>query len=502
MISLEKFKCIFCNEAEAGYYCEECRSSFCLRCAQEKNEEYVFCGSCGSKEIQQEKDKNSKIIQKCLECGSVYVRTGMKKWKLCPNCNSSMVKNILDKRVELNNAFQKNIKDLIYGYELLQDFSRRLKETRKRLVFLRHRGYLHYPQMEETLTLLFQEIVAIKKKIESRAQQVSNAVTAQLVDFSYPDNWSPHNFPQIQTAIDRITADINEYKRYAKDLMAKPENRLEEVVRLVKLLNFHWKHFEENRENIDLEISEKPVAAIPSVKYVGSSFLGLDKCKGILLFTDKRLMFLREKGIRNKSYSKHFEFPLKNFQFGIEGAILKKVFFENLQGDLKFSASKNILEAIGKYFELAKNFGLNSIKDDQQIKKLESQELTLDDLKRELNKKILNIFTPKIKEPIQELTAKPTFPNITYGSTRKPINRLIVNKATPPNIDEIQRKEMFFWKSKKFSTEQLLKKIDELWQRGEIPVEEYFKRIKSLNEELYLIDKKLKELEVQSETII
>ncbi len=503
MISSETYKCIFCKEAEVAYYCEECRSSFCLRCAQEKNEEYSFCGSCGSKEIQQEKDKNSKIIQRCQECGSTHVRIGMKKWKLCPNCNSSMVKSILDKKTELNKAFSENVRDLIYGYELLQDFSRRLKETRKRLVFLRHRGYLHYPQMEEKLIFLFQEIISIKKKVVSRAQQVFNVVRAQLIDFSYPDNWNPYNFSQIQTAIDRIAADINEYKKYLKDLLAKPEEDLEKVIRLVKLLNFHWKHFEEHREKVDSEIGEKPVAAIPGVKYAGSSFLSLDKCKGILLLTDKRLIFIREKGIRNKSYSKHFEFPLKALQFGIEGSIRKKVFFESLQGDIKFSASKNILEAIGKYTELAKNFGLNSIKDENQTKKLESLEITLDDLKKELNRKIRSIFAPIVKEPILEIRSKPPISNVPYTDIRRPTNRLTTfNKVQAPNIEsnieELRNKEIFFWKSKKYSTEQLLKKVEELWKRGEIPVEEYFKRIKSLNEELYIIDKKLAELGAQN----
>lgn len=501
MISLEKFKCIFCHEAEVAYYCEECRSSFCLRCANEKNEEYSFCGSCGSKEIQQEKDKNSRTIQRCQDCGSTYVRTGTKKWKLCPNCNSNIVKSILDKRVELNKAFNENVRNLTYGYELLHDFSRRLKETRKRLIFLRHRGYLHYPQMEEKLISLFQEIISIKKKIESRAQQVFYVVNTQHIDFSYPDNWSPYDFPQIQTAMDRITADITEYKKYIEDLMAKPEKSFSEVVHLVKILNFHWKYFEEHREKIDLDISEKPVAAIPEVKYAGSSFLNLEKCKGILIFTDKKLVFLREKGIRNKSYLKHFEFPLKNFKFGKEGSILKKASFESQQGDLKFSTSKKALDAVGIYFELAKNFALNSIKDENQTKKLESQEITIDDLKRELNKKILSILTPRVETPNQQPIPNPHTSNIHYSDYRRPTRRLSVyDRVQTPNI-ELRNKEIFFWKSKKFSTEQLLKKVEELWQRSEISVEEYFKKIKSINEELYLIDRRLKELEIQNETI-
>ncbi|WXG41222.1 MAG: hypothetical protein WED07_10725 [Candidatus Freyarchaeum deiterrae] len=499
MISSERFKCIFCGNSEVAYYCEECKRSFCISCAKEKKEEYFFCGSCGSKEINLEENKNSK--KGCQDCGSIYIRKGTKKWKLCPNCNSSIVKSIQDKATELQKIINENVNALIYGHELLKDFSRRLKETRSKLVFLRHRGYFHYPQMEETVIFLFQEIVPIKKKVEARAQQVLNVVKSQLIDFSYPDNWSPHNFPQIQTAIDRISADVEEYKTYVKELLALPEKNLESVTSTVKLLNHHFNFFEEHREKIDLEISERPVAAIPGVKYVGSSFLSLDTANGILLFTDKRLIFIREKGMRNKSYLKHFEFPLKAFQIGKEGSIRKKVFFESLQGDLKFTAPQNILEAIEKYTELAKNFDKNSINEKNQTK-LEGLEIILDDLKKELNKKIQSIFTPRVKDSSQELTPKLINPDLANRPIQRAKGRLpVYNNFQDPSMDELRNKEISHWQSKKFSDEQLLKKNDELWKRGEIPAEDYFKRIKTIHEELYLIDKKLKELGIQNETI-
>lgn len=502
MISRERFMCPFCREAEVAYYCEECKNSFCSKCAREKKEEYLFCGSCGSKEINPEENKNSK--KGCQDCGSIYIRKGIKKWKLCPNCNSSMVKTIPDKANELQKAFNESINALIYGYELLKDFSRRLKETRSKLVFLRRRGYVHYPKMEETLVFLFQEIVSIKKKVEARAQQVMNVALAQTIDFSYPENWNPRNFPQIQTAIDRITADIHEYKTYAKELLTLPEKNLDSVNSTIKLLNFHLKLFEEHREKINLEISEKPVSAIPRVKYVGSTFLSLDSSTGILLFTDKRLIFLREKGMLNKSYLKHFEFPLKSLQIGKQGSIRKKILFESQQGDIKFSAPKNTLEAIEKYAELAKTFDKNSLKDKNQTTKLENLEITLDDLKKELTKKIQHIYAPRIKEPTQELTPKHPTPSETIKVFQRPPDRRVVypNNFQTPSVEEWRKKEISYWKGKKYSNEQLLKKVEELWHRAEISAEEYFKRIKSINEELYLINKKLDELGADNETIV
>jgi hypothetical protein len=76
------------------------------------------------------------------------------------------------------------------------------------------------------------------------------------------------------------------------------------------------------------------------------------------------------------------------------------------------------------------------------------------------------------------------------------------NNFQTPSVEELRRKEISYCQSKKYSTEQLLKKVEELWRHGEISVEEYFKRIKSIHEELYLIDKKLKDLGVQNETIV
>ncbi|MEM3586076.1 MAG: B-box zinc finger protein [Candidatus Jordarchaeaceae archaeon] len=502
MIVSERFRCPFCREAEVAYYCEECKTSFCNTCAQEKKEEYLFCGSCGSKEINPEENKNSK--RGCQSCGSIYIRTGIRKWKLCPNCNSSIVKTVTDKAIELKKAVVDSINSLIYGYELLKDFLRRLKEARSRLVFLRRRRFIHYPKMEEMLLSLFQEIVSIKRRIEARAQQVLNVVQAQLIDFSYTENWSPSLFPQIQTAVDRISADINEYKLYSKELLATPEKNLGAINSTIKLLNFHLNLFEEHREKINLEISEKPVAAIPGVKYTGSSFLSLESSTGILFFTDKRLIFLREKGMLKKSYLKHFDFPLKLFKIGKEGSIRKKVSFEGLQGDIKFSAPKNILEAIEKYAELAKNFDKNSIKDKDQITKLENIEVTLEDLKKELNKKIRSVFTPKVKEPAPELRPKPPVPNAANIAFQKPPERRVTYTSTFPNTStaEWKKSEIAYWKSKKYSNEQLLKKVEELWHRAEISAEEYFKRIKSINEELYLINKKLDELGVQNEPVM
>lgn len=500
-MSFERFKCPFCREKEVAYYCEECKNSFCSKCAQERKEEYFFCGSCGSREISLEENKNLK--RGCQDCGSIYIRKGIKKWKLCPNCNSSLVKTIPEKALELKNSINESVNALLYGYELLKNFSRKLKETRSKLVFLRHRGYIHYPKMEETLLFLFQEVIPIKRKVEARAQQVLNVVQAQLIDFSNPENWSPHNFPQIQTAIDRISADINEYKTYSKELLALPEKDLDSINSTIKLLNHHLKLFEEHREKINLDIGEKPVAAIPGVKYVGSSFLSLDSSNGILLFTDKRLIFLREKGMLHKSYLKHFEFPLKLLQIGKEGTIRKKVFFESLQGDLKFTAPKNILEAIPKYAELAKNFDKNSLKDKNQTTKLESQEIILDDLKKELTRKIRSIFAPRIKEPIPEPTTKPPIPKETIRTfQRYPERPITYDNFHTPQVAEWRKKEIAYWKSKKYSNEQLLKKVEELWHRAEISAEEYFKRIKSIKEELYLINMKLEELGAQNETIV
>nr|MDO8076610.1 hypothetical protein [Candidatus Freyarchaeota archaeon] len=499
MITLERSKCTFCNEAEAAYYCEECKASFCLRCALEKKEEYSLCGSCGSIEIRQVKDKNSKIVQKCQNCGSTNVRIGLKKWKMCPNCNSTLVKSILDKRLELKKAFSKHVGELIYGYELLKDFLRRLRDTRKRLIFLRHRGYLHYPKMEEIIASLFQEIISIKRKVEARAQQVLNVIHAQLVDFSHPDNWSPRDFPQIQTSIERITADINEYKKYVKELLSLPEKNLETVTSTVKLLSSHWKLFEEHREKVDLDIGEKPVAAIPGVKYVGSSFLNLEKCNGVLLFTDKRLIFVREKGLLNKSYIKHFEFPIRAFRCGVEGSLRKRIVFNSPQGDLKFSAPKNTLEAVERYAELARNFDQNSVKDKNLTRRLESLDVALTDLKRDLNSKIQSVFKPRVREPSLE-TVSTTHSSLVGKVPPMRANGLPRHQRVQISRDELQRKILLL-KKEKFSIEQLLKKVERLWQSGDISVEEYLKRLKNLNGELYMIDQKLKELGARSETV-
>jgi hypothetical protein len=498
-MSLDRFKCTSCNEAEAAYYCEECKSAFCLGCAQERREEFFICGSCGFKETNLEIDRDKKSFSRCPNCGSTDLRSGIRKWKLCPNCRSGMVISVQDKRVELKKTFIDNVNSILYGYELLKDFSRRLKETRKRLIFLRHRRYFHYPKMEETLISLFQEIISLKKKVEARAQQVLNVIQVQLVDFSYPDNWSPRDFAQIQTAVDRIKADVNDYKVYVKGLMELPERNLDTVVSLVKLLSFHWKLFEEHREKIDLEIGEKPVAAIQRVKYVGSSFLSLEKCSGILLLTDKRIIFIREKGILNKSYQKHFELPLKAHQIVVEGSIWKKLSFEGSQGDVRFSASKNTLKAIERYVELAKNFDKSSIKDKTQTDKLEKLEITLDDLKTELHKKIMSVFTPQIKEPSRGFELQPPVPTVTPRAAQKSSPPLSTyNRVQVQTVEGSKRGDVLDWERRKFSIEQLLKKIEELWRRGDISVEEYLKRMKNLYEELYVLNQKLKEIEVQA----
>ena len=479
--------CPICGNEEVSYYCESCSSLFCTSCVKVLKTNYAVCDTCGTI-YHLDPPLNKPFF--CKSCKGTVFRVGVKRSLLCPQCGSNNVVSVLRKK-ELQLSRVKGLgSDFLDVSPFMMNVLNALSKIKARLLKLRRNGFLHHPDLEEAIINSYASFSSLKLKALSRVERIVSGLASSIINLFR--EWSPLKIKEIDAYLDQVSGAVEEYKGFVKDECQSIISKIREVSAVIDYLEFHHNFFERFKSILDLKDHERPVCVIPEVKYTGSDFLSSDKGEGLLFFTSERAIFIRREGLLKKMFKRQFSFPLNDVELLVKRGLRRAFILKTGKGKVCFTSSRHVIEKIESYFELAKNFKSLSLADDTLTKRLESMSVGLNDFKRKITSLMHSLLNPK-KAESEHSQQVPSHLNIPFPPSLPP-PRPSCSVIPPYRNENDRRKELLLLEKERFAVEQNLKKLEELWDKGEISLEDYFKLSRKFKGELYELNAKIQEL--------
>ena len=481
MVTNETHHCIFCDQRKAIYYCEDCNLSFCEDCGYTEKRTIYECAQCKSPNVEcRQRNSVNGELYICKDCGSLDIEAKPSIQRSCPGCRSSSIVPISKKRLVLI----RNLKDVVNGFKLgyqeLKVFLRDFRSIRQRTLALRAVGYLHDPVIENTLLQVNETIKAVSKEILDRATQEIDLFRIQMEKFYNFSKWTAADFPEIELIIKQIHEDVLNYQAYIQKIFAHPKSELNLVQSKLNVIRYYKSIYDEFIQYLNLFPGELPVCAFKDIKFAKSTIQGLRKGKGILFLTDQRLIFIKKSGIIRKKTQRIFNFSFNHIlDVTLNGRIFKKLLFILDQGNLIFSAQKRMMDAILDYLNISVNFGKYRINDGKILNTLDQLQLSTKHLEKQIDKRI-----------VQLVAGAPEALNL------ESISPISFTTEVGNNIPVVNTNRMIIkFQTEKFSIEQTIQNLEDKFKTGGIGAETYIRNFRNLQSELYIIDKKIFELE-------
>ncbi|MFX1293964.1 MAG: hypothetical protein ACFFD2_03755 [Promethearchaeota archaeon] len=484
-------QCFFCNIKKAIHYCEECNLSFCEDCGFNNSRTIYVCMHCKGNNIEYRQTNSvNEELYVCKNCGSLDIEAKLIIHRNCPSCHSPRIISIIKKKLILIKQLRDAISGFKFGYQELKEFLREYRAVRQKTIALRAVGYLHDQVIEQTLLSVYDTIKLISNEIFERAKQEIDLLQIQMGKFNNYSQWTAKDFPEIDLLIKQIYEDAVQYQNYVQKILFQPKKEQGLVQSKLKVIRYYKSIYDEYSEHLNLFPGELPVCAFREIKFFKSTIQGLKTGKGILFLTDQRLIFIRKSGIIRKKFQRIFNFTYNHIlNVSINGRYFKKLNFILDQGNLIFSASKRMMEAILDYLNISVNFGKYRINDGKVLNTLEQIQLSTKNLENEINRKIIELIAGtsearRINYLIQknvntEINNKKN-DNIEENYPISNINRMILNLQT-----------------KKLSTEKTIQNLEQKFNLGGLDAEIYLKQYNNLQSELLIIENKLQILQNQ-----
>ena len=477
-------QCIFCNDGNARnaiYYCEDCNLSFCEDCGYREKRILHICSQCKGSNIEcRQHNSGNEELFVCKDCGSLSIETNLEIHRSCPSCRSSKVIPIVKKRLLLTRQLRDVLNGFKFGYQELENFLKEFRVLRQKTLGLRAVGYLHDPVIEQTLISIYETIKSVSNEILERATQEIDLFGIQMEKFYNCSNWSAADFPQIELIIKQIEEDIAEYQAFVKKMLSQPNKEKGLVKAKLNVIRYYKSIYDEYTEYLNLVPGELPVCAFRDIRFSKSTLQGLKKGKGILFLTDQRMIFIRKLGVIRKRIQRIFNFNFTHIlDVSITGRLFKKLNFILDQGNLHFSTTRRMMEAILDYLNISVNFGKYRINDEKMLNTLDQIQLSTKSLEKQIDKKIVQLMAGHPQEPLMELP-------IQHGFISRSNNELEFDyQISQPNrmILKLQMDQ--------YSIEQTIQSLEQKFQTGGISADIYIKQFRNLQSELFVIEKKM-----------
>ncbi|MHA1379876.1 MAG: hypothetical protein ACTSRG_16020 [Candidatus Helarchaeota archaeon] len=485
-----KVTCNFCGSPDPIYYCNKCNTVFCSRCKKEEVKTLVLCASCGTiiGEIYNN-DLEPEIKYKCHKCKSTKYIIGQKRSKHCPGCNKSDISTIAEKKRKLIETSRKLIFGFRAGYKDTYTLLKKLDRVRSQLINLRTSGFFHDPRIETILLKLIKSIPIIKNQIMFRVEQDHKILKNPLQKFLEPTKWTPDKFFLLEASLNQIKEVINNFRSFLDELLSNAYKDLNIILGKMKAINYYKNIYDECETLLDILPGELPICAFKNLKFKKATFKDYKKGKGILFLTDRRMIFLRKRGIIFKKYEQLFDFFLEGFEkVELVGKIFKKLKFYLEEGALKFAASAKIMRAIINYFHISINFEKFRAEAEIPLEILEPIDLNLLDLKEKIEVIITSLLS---------LNQASYLPN---GSNEYEMQKLphinpngYFNKPTT-NMTTL----LFNAQEEEFSLKNTLQNLELKFNQRIISPEEYIRQFRYLQSELYAVRRRIQNLKNQN----
>lgn len=482
----EKEICHKCGLKEVEWICKVCGAGLCHNCVSVKVEKFPICLTCGSKnvkELKAGKGKNKELSNYfCENCKSKKIVFVTKYVKTCPKCGSTEVVNFAEEQAALKAKFRELSFEIKYGYIKLGKFARKFDYVKRTLIFVRRSRFFNYPVIERTLMDVFNDYSLVKMRILGKIEEIGSLLLSISPKFSIEKRFKVEDLPYLRSILTRVEADLNDYKNYVDESLTEITEKLSKLEILVSSLYKHCQNFSEYKDILSLDFDEKPIYVIQNAKFSGSDVIRVPKEGGKLFLTDRRLIFIAEKGLFKKSFYKSFEIPLNHVKgVEIKGRLIKRLVVKCNDGELTFSFPSNMLPLVKDYINIALNFEKYSLKNTNITSKVSNLVLETSDLKAKVE---------RILDKIRKATETE---HIIRSDVSKNISVHEVSYAPHSSEDKLKM-EIFRLKKEKYETEETIKELKRYFEDGLISVENYFKYYRSWIGKLYAIEKRLREL--------
>ncbi len=485
--------CNFCGSLNPIYYCNKCNVVFCSKCKKEELNNLVFCAYCGITIAKiQNNDLMSEQKYKCHKCRSNKFVIGQKRVRLCPGCNQSNISTIAEKKRNLIESSRKLIFRFRDGYKELYTFLTKLSRVRNKLIELRTSGFFHDPKIESFILKLIRSIPLTKKQIMFRVEQDYKILKLPLQKFLDPSKWTPDKFFLLEASLNQIKETMDDFRRFIDELIETSNKFLIIATKKIKAVSYYKNIYDKFEGLLEILPGELPICAFKNVKFKKCSFQDLKRSKGNLFLTDRRMIFLRRKGLIFRKYIHLFDFFLEGFEkVELVGRVFKKLKFSLEEGNIKFAAPKKVMRAIKNYFTISINFEKYRVEGEIPTEILEPIDLNLLDLKQKIELIITSLLslTPTSYQITNPNQISITSPSVQFNNFERNDNNENPSNNIVLFLHKIQGEE--------FSLSNTLQNLEDKFNQGIISSEEYLKQFRHLQSELFSIRKRIDQIQRQ-----
>ncbi len=491
--------CEVCHRRSATHICNDCGLVFCEDCIKKTMSQFVFCADCGSEVIGKKETKDGPVYY-CLECGSQNLKAGRRINATCPKCGSKNISTIDSIKSDLSNRIKEEIYQLRYGGKLLVDLAKKINATKRNLVSLRMSNFVENRELEDILNKIYAAWSALKVQIESQTKSAAKEIIGLTKGRLDSEKWTPSDFHTLEGILSRIEIVIDNYLETVNSNSEQIKKDLDLLIEKIKELESFRLKFDAFWRHCRLNLNEFPVAAVDDLTLTDSSFLKVDKCDGILYFTNQRILFIAIKGLFSKKETIEFEIELKEIAgVQISGRLRKRIDLITRQGTIQFIYFDDIDSVLESYISRAKEFNRNAQLNLDYIRQLDKRNIETSQI-MDAVEKILKII---LKAGYHPAISNKGFHNFERSQISPALNIPIVTEAPPrsvpvANTDIIVEKRIRDrinqLEQNKFSIEQMTQELKEMHRGGQISIEQFTKQYMALMKELYVINSELEKI--------
>lgn len=377
--------CNFCGSGEATHYCEECKASFCGRCARKRKTRIIICVNCGAF-VGKPKKQRKTIV--CSDCNLASTKSAIKYITTCPNCSSKTVVRIKKKNHDLLIRFKNAISSLVSGYYILKRFLAEVNIVRRKIIAIRYYGFRQYPELEKTLITVYSEVHVLGQNLVDTVFRILRGLDSELPTILKKRPWDSKDFPLVESLIEQLTKDGQISQKDLMNRLNDLRQKVVELLPLVRSLEYFREVYNSIGEHLILGKYEKIISAFSNVSLSSNSFKR-SRNNATLVLTNRRILFHQQP--KGKKTSNVIETRLNDLKSYSVDETDGRITLETMNDKVEFLVSQDAASLVERFLKVAKRYDENLV-DLDRLNRLTNIQWVLSDLCR-MNKELqIEIF--------------------------------------------------------------------------------------------------------------
>jgi len=455
----EAVHCAFCGDmfsVDLLLYCRSCGAIICSKCLKRDYFKAFFCSYC-----------SALVPEETIYCPVCSNRSEKKEGnttiRMCPSCLSRDIHPVIEERKFLVISFRDLVLKLRHEFTNIADFVSVFNTVINRGILLRKNNFLHYPIIERSLNDIHKGFPTCLKDLEETITYTARSLAQHVLAFSRPTQMSPLDIKANFTVLKTLTEEVEVFENLISKKISFFSDRLKQAERSLKRMEKTKTVFDKLSKFIEIMPGESPVYIYRYKKLTNNpGNINLKKGGGYIILTDKRIVFVPQKGINKKTeetsqpnLSNFYALDLeKTHMIDVEKRFFssKKVIFRTDEGEYEFIFSKKEVGKLKDAFKFSKKYYEYASKNSSFLEQLARDKINIDSFKKRIEKYIEHILFP-------------------LGLSQKQILGGIKDDYYP--FDLVDFSDINHLENNYRAIIKVLSKLDEKYQRGEIHGPEY-----------------------------